>query len=98
MYEFLHLVYLPVCLKFQHHTSLFQRRFLFFSENMLIRLNFDTMKGEGLQNGQIVLQLETRRLSTPSSEKEKFQPLATTWKWYWQDQTGGWCEYGHEVR
>ncbi|KAK3105260.1 hypothetical protein FSP39_021031 [Pinctada imbricata] len=62
--------------------------------DLLLRMNFDTMRGQGLQGGQIALQVDVRRLSTASSEREKFQPLATTWTWYWQDQTGQWVEYG----
>jgi hypothetical protein len=45
------------------------------------------------EQNQIVVQMFIRRLSTPSSEMEKFQPLATVWKWYWQND-GGWEEYG----
>ena len=38
-----------------------------------------------------------RRLSTESSAVQKFQPLATEYKWYWQDQHERWILYGGEV-
>ena len=38
-----------------------------------------------------------RRLSTESSAVQKFQPLATEYKWYWQDQREQWILYGGEV-
>ncbi|KAJ8319960.1 hypothetical protein KUTeg_001547 [Tegillarca granosa] len=39
---------------------------------------------------------KTRRLSTASSCIEKYQPLATDWKWYWLDEQNKWCQYGEQ--
>ena len=60
----------------------------------VLRLNFDSMEGVLLENNQVVVQMTLRRLSTPSSEVEKFQPLATVWKWFWNSEGATWQEYG----
>ena len=60
----------------------------------VLRLNFDSMEGVLLENNQVVVQMTLRRLSTPSSEVEKFQPLATVWKWFWNSEGQTWKEYG----
>lgn len=65
----------------------------FYSTGVL-KLNFDTLEGVLLENNQVVVQMSLRRLSTPSSEVEKFQPLATVWKWYWNCEDSKWQEYG----
>lgn len=65
-----------------------------FCSTGVLKLNFDTLEGVLLENNQVVVQMSLRRLSTPSSEVEKFQPLATVWKWYWNCEDGNWQEYG----
>ncbi|XP_061196239.1 protein mono-ADP-ribosyltransferase PARP12-like [Saccostrea echinata] len=64
------------------------------TESGVLKLNFDTMEAVLQENNQVVVQMILRRLSTPSSEVEKFQPLATVWKWFWQSEDGNWQEYG----
>ncbi|KAL3862314.1 hypothetical protein ACJMK2_008292 [Sinanodonta woodiana] len=55
-----------------------------------IRIFFDKMEA---QTGD-KKNLEVRRLSTVSSEDAENQPLATRWRWFWQDQRREWVEYG----
>ncbi|XP_046557780.1 protein mono-ADP-ribosyltransferase PARP12-like isoform X2 [Haliotis rubra] len=42
--------------------------------------------------------ISVRRLSTPSSSSPRMQPSlykwATQWRWYWEDDSGTWMEYG----
>lgn len=56
-----------------------------------IRMNIDFIQMTGKKKGTII---NIRRLSTESSAVQKFQPLATEYKWYWEDQRERWILYG----
>ena len=66
---------------------------MFNSSKHVLQVNFEKMIGEIKQSSI----LEIRRLSTESSAVQKFQPLATQWKWYWRDQRNKWITYGETV-
>ncbi|CAG2255619.1 PARP7S [Mytilus edulis] len=56
-----------------------------------MRMNIDYIQMTGNKKGTII---NIRRLSTESSAVQKFQPLATEYKWYWEDQRERWIVYG----
>ena len=66
---------------------------MFNNRKHVLQVNFEKMIGE-MKKSAI---LEIRRLSTESSAVQKFQPLATQWKWYWRDQRNKWIIYGETV-
>ncbi|VDI14794.1 poly [ADP-ribose] polymerase 7/11/12/13 [Mytilus galloprovincialis] len=59
-----------------------------------MRMNIDFIQMTGKKKGTII---NVRRLSTESSAVQKFQPLATEYKWYWEDQRERWIVYGGQV-
>lgn len=63
------------------------------SKQHVLQVDFGKMIGE--MKGSPTL--DVRRLTTESSAVQKFQPLATQWKWYWKDQTNKWIIYGGQV-
>lgn len=38
-----------------------------------------------------------RRIATESTAVQRFQPLATDYRWFWQDQRDKWILYGEKV-
>ncbi|CAG2245937.1 PARP7S [Mytilus edulis] len=67
-----------------------EKCYIEFSKQHVLQVDFGKMIGE--MKGSPTL--DVRRLTTESSAVQKFQPLATQWKWYWKDQTNKWIIYG----
>ncbi|XP_046567521.1 uncharacterized protein LOC124275881 [Haliotis rubra] len=63
----------------------------------LVRVSFEEMTGLSKKT-----KISLRRLSTPSSNSPRMQPSlykwATQWRWYWEDDSGTWMEYGKTAK
>ncbi|XP_071109179.1 zinc finger CCCH-type antiviral protein 1-like [Haliotis cracherodii] len=64
-----------------------------FRKGDLVRVNFEDMTGASTQTKMSVRRLSTQSSNSPGLRTAQYK-WATLWRWYFEDDSGSWIEYG----